>query len=57
LTAIKAEDDFVCPEPNGMYTNPKDPNKYYVCVSGRPTLHACFPEYLIFNEELKMCEK
>ncbi|KAF9917571.1 Cytidine deaminase 5 [Lobosporangium transversale] len=46
---------FQCPEPNGMYKNPKDCHSFYICRDGVARLGKCSGGFE-WNDEDKICD-
>lgn len=46
--------NFVCPKPNGAFSNGCLPN-FYICVNNEPRLMAC-PAHLVFNAAEGFCD-
>lgn len=48
------DQDFECPETDGYYADPRNPNYFYICRGGDPQHQQC-PVDSRFNETLKRC--
>ncbi|CAN8024395.1 unnamed protein product, partial [Ixodes persulcatus] len=45
---------FECPEHDDKFTNPQDPQSYFICERGESTLHRCLSGSM-YLEQAKMC--
>ncbi|XP_065571764.1 chondroitin proteoglycan 2-like isoform X2 [Artemia franciscana] len=46
---------FVCPEPDGYFSNPDSCFSFYICIDGTETIQYC-AERLVYNPQKKTCD-
>ena len=48
------DEEFECPKPDGLYADPENCRRFYICAGNHPYSNAC-PPSLYFDDVRKFC--